>query len=214
MANSLAVSDAYSYLDGNRPSQIYSPSGGHTLHRRAPSASTFRPETGDNRFDCPEPSWNFRGCSHQEKNISHVCDALVSECLAARERLLLAAELDWPRIILEGDSKILIDTLQGNYSAPALIVPLTRHIRSLRSQFEQHLRVQFHGLVLPNLKLVYPRGPNYEVFIRRPRFKWAGPEKTHCWECEYVVRSPFEDWTTHQRWDSAVVLNYDSAVKA
>ncbi|GAB2294809.1 hypothetical protein Dimus_029004, partial [Dionaea muscipula] len=62
------------------------------------------------------------------KHIPQICNALISEYLITRESLILAAELDWPRIILEGDSKVLIDILKGKCYAPALVLPLTRDI--------------------------------------------------------------------------------------
>ncbi|GAB2284021.1 hypothetical protein Dimus_018504 [Dionaea muscipula] len=107
VTTNVAVFDTYSYLDSNRPSQLCSPNG--RVNPKSSMIPWIKPPSGwiKINFDGSYFMKNRTGGlgliarSHLEqfldartKPIPHICEALVFECLAARESLVLATEFN------------------------------------------------------------------------------------------------------------------------
>lgn len=79
--------------------------------------------------------WNGNAMA---KNLGFT-EILVAEAIALRDGLLVIPHLAPTNLIVEGDSKALIDAINGRIDIPSLIKILVRDIRIIASRFSMWL---------------------------------------------------------------------------
>lgn len=84
--------------------------------------------------------WNGNVRLAGAKNLGHV-SINVAECLALRDGLAHAINNGWRKVLIEGDSKFVIDCINNKVSVPWSIRLLVQDIRLLSSYCEE---ISFH----------------------------------------------------------------------